>query len=194
MQNEIRADSCPISGVNTGNMEAGVNDDVIVAIPSRQGMSTLPENENILPNQNTWAVTTEKMGIQHAYAQKQAPHVESIKEHEITEHCIGSVNGRKHTLYTDPYSGGEQGSKCAKSECSSLWQMTVPVPPKLEQLLASCSCFPSHKSCPCTHLCLWQPSQCLNSINSMWHSTHFYICLHLCSLFYNSPIVHFSVT
>jgi hypothetical protein len=119
MQNEIRADSCPISGVNTGNMEAGVNDDVIVAIPSRQGMSTLPENENILPNQNTWAVTTEKMGIQHAYAQKQAPHVESIKEHEITEHCIGSVNGRKHTLYADPYSGGEQGSKCAKSDVLS---------------------------------------------------------------------------
>jgi hypothetical protein len=45
--------------------------------------------------------------------------VESIEKHEITEHCIGSIKGKKYTLYTDPCSGEEQDSKHAKSDALS---------------------------------------------------------------------------
>jgi hypothetical protein len=36
---------------------------LIVAIASRQGTSALPDNKNILPNQNTWVVTMEQMDV-----------------------------------------------------------------------------------------------------------------------------------
>ena len=61
----------------------------------------------------------EQMCIWHARAQKQTLHAESIEEHKITKCCIGSMKGRKYTLYTDPYLGGERGSKHAKSDVLS---------------------------------------------------------------------------
>jgi len=37
-------------------------------LTSRQGMSTLPNKEKVLPNQKTWQ---EHMGVRHAHARKQ---------------------------------------------------------------------------------------------------------------------------
>jgi hypothetical protein len=72
----------------------------------RQGTSTLPNKESILPNQRTWPEMAEQMGIQHMCAQKQPPLTDSAEEDGINEHCIGATTRRK-CKNEDPYSGGD---------------------------------------------------------------------------------------
>jgi hypothetical protein len=81
-------------------------------LASRQGTSTFPNKESILPNQRTWPETVEQMGVQHIHAQKQPPLTNPAEEYRINKHCISATTRRKHKN-EDPYLEGDQGSKHA---------------------------------------------------------------------------------
>ena len=88
-----------------------------VAIASIQGLSALPDKLPLAPNRNTWTETAERMGVKRAPKRK-GRHTEP-EEREFNAHSIGIVKGGRRRVHNDPYSGGQQSGKRAKSDAIS---------------------------------------------------------------------------
>jgi hypothetical protein len=84
------------------------------AIASTQGTSAIPDKEVIAPNQKSWTETAERMGVKRAPKHKRLP-----EERGLTERSIGATKGKRISVYSDPYAGGERSGKRAKPDALS---------------------------------------------------------------------------
>jgi hypothetical protein len=85
-----------------------------IASLATEGTSTLPDKENIAPNQkSSWGETAMCMGTKRASKQKCLP-----KERALTEQAIGVTNG-KCRRNSNPYARGECSGKRAKPDALS---------------------------------------------------------------------------
>jgi hypothetical protein len=85
-----------------------------IASSATEGTSTLPDKENIAPNQKSgWGETATRMGAKRAPKRKCPP-----EERGLTERAIGVANGKRRRN-SDPYAGGERSGKRAKPDALS---------------------------------------------------------------------------
>jgi hypothetical protein len=78
------------------------------------GDDSLPEKENIGPNQRSWPETAARMGVKRANKSRGKGKVDSA----LTAQHIGEPN-RKRAADDDPYGAGEQSGKRAKPDARS---------------------------------------------------------------------------
>ncbi|KAF8498200.1 hypothetical protein F5888DRAFT_1889320 [Russula emetica] len=87
---------------------------VLSATAAGDGDGSLPEKENIGPNQRSWPERAARMGVKHGNKRREKGKVDSA----LTAQHIGEPN-RKRAADNDPYGAGEQSGKHAKPDARS---------------------------------------------------------------------------
>ncbi|KAF8495465.1 hypothetical protein F5888DRAFT_1804847 [Russula emetica] len=87
---------------------------VLSATAASDGNGSLPEKENIGPNQRSWLETAARMGVKHGNKRREKGKVDSA----LTAQHISEPN-RKRAADNDPYGAGKQSGKRAKPDARS---------------------------------------------------------------------------